>query len=401
MDNLIISVHELNTYVSDKLSADPFLEEVWVRGEITDFKFKHNMAYFSLKDEQSIVECMLFNCDEVMQYIEQLYDGQTIVVRGDISVYWKNGKYRIIVKEITFAGMGELYAKFNILKERLEMQGIFAEEHKKALPKIPQKIGIVTSKSGAVIEDIKNIANRRNPLIRLLLYSVKVQGEDAPSEIVKGIEYFNKHTDVDLLIVGRGGGSAEDLFAFNDESVVMAIYHSKIPVISAVGHETDFTLSDMAADLRAPTPSAAAEIAITLKDELVSSIKAYKYQIQDIMKTIFYEKRMQIKYNQSLLSKDAVYAKINLARYAVQSNTVQIEMQAKTLYNRLKVLYNHYKTSIELLNPMGAFERGYSVAIKNGSEIKSIKDVAIGDEIKILLKDGTLLAGIMHKEENK
>ncbi|MEG0584836.1 MAG: exodeoxyribonuclease VII large subunit [Christensenellaceae bacterium] len=401
MDNLIISVHELNTYVSDKLSADPFLEEVWVRGEITDFKFKHNMAYFSLKDEQSIVECMLFNCDEVMQYIEQLYDGQTIVVRGDISVYWKNGKYRIIVKEITFAGMGELYAKFNILKERLETQGIFAEEHKKALPKIPQKIGIVTSKSGAVIEDIKNIANRRNPLIRLLLYSVKVQGEDAPSEIVKGIEYFNKHTDVDLLIVGRGGGSAEDLFAFNDESVVMAIYHSKIPVISAVGHETDFTLSDMAADLRAPTPSAAAEIAITLKDELVSSIKAYKYQIQDIMKTIFYEKRMQIKYNQSLLSKDAVYAKINLARYAVQSNTVQIEMQAKTLYNRLKVLYNHYKTSIELLNPMGAFERGYSVAIKNGSEIKSIQDVAIGDEIKILLKDGTLLAGIMHKEENK
>ncbi|MEG2957249.1 MAG: exodeoxyribonuclease VII large subunit [Christensenellaceae bacterium] len=401
MDNLIISVHELNTYVSDKLSADPFLEEVWVRGEITDFKFKHNMAYFSLKDEQSIVECMLFNCDEVMQYIEQLYDGQTIVVRGDISVYWKNGKYRIIVKEITFAGMGEMYAKFNILKERLETQGIFAEEHKKALPKIPQKIGIVTSKSGAVIEDIKNIANRRNPLIRLLLYSVKVQGEDAPSEIVKGIEYFNKYTDVDLLIVGRGGGSAEDLFAFNDESVVMAIYHSKIPVISAVGHETDFTLSDMAADLRAPTPSAAAEIAITLKDELVSSIKAYKYQIQDIMKTIFYEKRMQIKYNQSLLSKDAVYAKINLARYAVQSNTVQIEMQAKTLYNRLKVLYNHYKTSIELLNPMGAFERGYSVAIKNGSEIKSIKDVAIGDEIKILLKDGTLLAGIMHKEENK
>ncbi|MEG1858859.1 MAG: exodeoxyribonuclease VII large subunit, partial [Christensenellaceae bacterium] len=254
MDNLIISVHELNTYVSDKLSADPFLEEVWVRGEITDFKFKHNMAYFSLKDEQSIVECMLFNCDEVMQYIEQLYDGQTIVVRGDISVYWKNGKYRIIVKEITFAGMGEMYAKFNILKERLETQGIFAEEHKKALPKIPQKIGIVTSKSGAVIEDIKNIANRRNPLIRLLLYSVKVQGEDAPSEIVKGIEYFNKHTDVDLLIVGRGGGSAEDLFAFNDESVVMAIYHSKIPVISAVGHETDFTLSDMAADLRAPTP---------------------------------------------------------------------------------------------------------------------------------------------------
>ncbi|MEF9864250.1 MAG: exodeoxyribonuclease VII large subunit, partial [Christensenellaceae bacterium] len=223
----------------------------------------------------------------------------------------------------------------------------------------------------------------------------------APSEIVKGIEYFNKHTDVDLLIVGRGGGSAEDLFAFNDESVVMAIYHSKIPVISAVGHETDFTLSDMAADLRAPTPSAAAEIAITLKDELVSSIKAYKYQIQDIMKTIFYEKRMQIKYNQSLLSKDAVYAKINLARYAVQSNTVQIEMQAKTLYNRLKVLYNHYKTSIELLNPMGAFERGYSVAIKNGTEIKSIQDVAIGDEIKILLKDGTLLAGIMHKEENK
>ncbi|MEG1393743.1 MAG: exodeoxyribonuclease VII large subunit [Christensenellaceae bacterium] len=401
MDNLIISVHELNTYVSDKLSADPFLEEVWVRGEITDFKFKHNMAYFSLKDEQSIVECMLFNCDEVMQYIEQLYDGQTIVVRGDISVYWKNGKYRIIVKEITFAGMGELYAKFNILKERLETQGIFAEEHKKALPKIPQKIGIVTSKSGAVIEDIKNIANRRNPLIRLLLYSVKVQGEDAPSEIVKGIEYFNKHTDVDLLIVGRGGGSAEDLFAFNDESVVMAIYHSKIPVISAVGHETDFTLSDMAADLRAPTPSAAAEIAITLKDELVSSIKAYKYQIQDIMKTIFYEKRMQIKYNQSLLSKDAVYAKINLARYAVQSNTVQIEMQAKTLYNRLKVLYNHYKTSIELLNPMGAFERGYSVAIKNGTEIKSIQDVTIGDEIKILLKDGTLLAGIMHKEENK
>ncbi|MEG0252105.1 MAG: exodeoxyribonuclease VII large subunit [Christensenellaceae bacterium] len=401
MDNLIISVHELNTYVSDKLSADPFLEEVWVRGEITDFKFKHNMAYFSLKDEQSIVECMLFNCDEVMQYIEQLYDGQTIVVRGDISVYWKNGKYRIIVKEITFAGMGELYAKFNILKERLETQGIFAEEHKKALPKIPQKIGIVTSKSGAVIEDIKNIANRRNPLIRLLLYSVKVQGEDAPSEIVKGIEYFNKHTDVDLLIVGRGGGSAEDLFAFNDESVVMAIYHSKIPVISAVGHETDFTLSDMAADLRAPTPSAAAEIAIALKDELVSSIKAYKYQIQDIMKTIFYEKRMQIKYNQSLLSKDAVYAKINLARYAVQSNTVQIEMQAKTLYNRLKVLYNHYKTSIELLNPMGAFERGYSVAIKNGTEIKSIQDVTIGDEIKILLKDGTLLAGIMHKEENK
>ena len=398
MDELVLSVAQLNTYVADKLSGDPFLEEIWIRGEVTDISIRQNTIYFVLRDDQAAIDCMLFNCEDALEYADTLAEGQIVLTRGDVSIYRKNGRYRLIVKELQMAGMGELYARFLQLKEKLEKKGVFAEERKRTLPKYPKKIGIVTSALGAAIQDIKNIAYRRNPAVKLMLYPVKVQGDAAPREIVRGIEYFNDHSDVDILIVGRGGGSAEDLFAFNDENVVMAIYRSRIPVVSAVGHETDYSLSDLAADLRAPTPSAAAEIAIPMGEEIADNLLLLKEKIQSRFAELVMTKEDQIRSYTRLLNKEVLAARLQNMGERMKNYDIQIKTEIKHLYHQLVLQYNNYRASIENLSPMSAFERGYAVAMRDDVEIRSVNDVAVGDEIRILLKDGTVLAGVKSKE---
>lgn len=398
MDELVLSVGELNTYVADRLSGDPFLEEIWVKGEVTDFSMRMSTIYFVLRDEQAAIDCMLFDCEDAQRYAEILAEGQTVLVRGDISIYRKNGKYRLIVRELQMAGMGELYMQFLLLKEKLQEKGVFDEARKRPIPKYPKKIGIVTSAQGAAIQDIKNIAQRRNPAIRLVLYPVRVQGLDAPSEIVRGIEYFNEYSDADVLIVGRGGGSAEDLAAFNDEGVVMAVYRSHIPVVSAVGHETDYSLSDMAADLRAPTPSAAAELVIPLGDEIENNLLLLKEDIQRRFLELICEKEDQVEDFKRRLNREVLIARVSGMNDKLLNYDAQIKTGIKHLYHRSLLQYNNYKAAVDNLSPMSAFDRGYSVAMHGENEIRSINDVSAGDEVRILLRDGSILAAVKDKE---
>ncbi len=398
MDELVLSVGELNTYVADKLSGDPFLEEIWIKGEVTDVAMRANTIYFVLRDEQAAIDCMLFDCEDALRYAEILAEGQTVLTRGDVSIYRKNGKYRLIVRELQMAGMGELYLRFLQLKEKLQKKGVFDEGRKRQIPKYPKKIGIVTSAQGAAIQDIKNIAQRRNPAVKLILYPVKVQGMDAPDEIMRGIDYFNENTDVDVMIVGRGGGSAEDLVAFNDELVVMSVYRSRVPIVSAVGHETDYTLCDMAADLRAPTPSAAAELTIPLGDEIAGELLLLRESIERRFWELIGKKEEQVYDYKRQLNREALAARVNGAHDKLGHFDAQIKTGIKHLYHRLILQYNHYKDAIENLSPFSAFERGYSVAMCGEDEIRSIDDVAVGDVIRVLLKDGSILAAVKDKE---
>lgn len=390
MDELVLSVHELNYYVADKLSGDPFLEEIWIKGEVSDVKRKYETLYFVMKDEAASVSCMLFHCQEALEASDMIVEGQTILVRGEISLYPKNGNYRIIVKETQMIGLGQLYARFQKIKEKLERIGVFDEARKRPIPKYPKKIGIVTSESGAVIQDIRNISMRRNPYVKLVLYPVKVQGSDAPAEIVRGIEYLNANTDADVLIVGRGGGSAEDLFAFNEEEVVLGIYRSRIPVISAVGHETDYTLSDMASDLRAPTPSAAAELAIPIRDEIFAGILSYKESISQSLFQLLYAKKSLYEQGRQAMQKGLIMLRLDHANSMLASTLATIKSNTLHLYKNKLMQYNSYKSAIENLSPLSAFERGYAIAMHNGQELRSAGDVKKDDEIDIILKDGTV-----------
>ncbi|WP_066683657.1 exodeoxyribonuclease VII large subunit [Christensenella intestinihominis] len=390
MDELVLSVHELNTYVSDKLSGDPFLEEIWIRGEVTDVNLRHDTLYFVLKDDMASVGCLLFNCAEAIECSDAIVEGQTILVRGEVSLYRKNGNYRIVVKEVERVGLGELYARFQRIREKLSKLGVFDEARKRPLPKYPKKIGIVTSGQGAAVQDIRNIAQRRNPQVKLVLYPVKVQGPDAPAEIVRGIEYLNESTDADLLIVGRGGGSAEDLFAFNEEEVVLSVYRSRIPVVSAVGHETDFTLCDMAADLRAPTPSAAAELAIPARDDIYSGILAFREGIAQRLFQILYEKKTVFEQGKRSLRREVLALRLSHAQEKIDAYRGTVKNSTLHLYKNRAMQYNSYKSAIENLSPMSAFERGYSIAMHEGKELRSVGEVAEGDIVEIILKDGTV-----------
>ena len=400
MDDLVLSVYELNSYVSDKLSSDPFLEEIWVRGEVTDVNLRHNTLFFVLKDDAASVSCMLFDCAEAIECADAIVEGQTILVRGEISLYRKNGNYRIIVKEVQQIGLGELYARFERIRARLDKLGVFDEARKRKLPPYPRKIAVVTSAQGAAIQDIRNIAQRRNPQVKLVLYPVKVQGPDAPADIVRGIEYFNENSDADILIVGRGGGSAEDLAAFNEEAVVMSVYRSRIPVVSAVGHETDFTLCDMAADLRAPTPSAAAELCIPARDDIYSHILSLREGITQRLFQILYEKKAVFEQYRQFLRRDLLMFRISHARSLADSNREFLKNAVLQLYKNRKMQYNGYKGAIENLSPISAFERGYSVAMYRGTELRSINSVGEGDEIEIILKDGSIKARVIRSISN-
>lgn len=401
MDNLVLSVFELNQYVADKLSSDPLLEEVWIKGEISDVTMRHNTVYFALKDDEALIDCMIFDCHEQsFCKLEDIYEGRSILVRGDVSIYRKNGKYRLLVRELQLAGMGDLLAQFKALKEKLEQQGIFLAEHKKALPKYPNTIGIVTSKSGAAIHDIKTVISRRSPHVQLKLYPVRVQGSDAPLEIERAIEYFNQQGGVDVLIVGRGGGSAEDLFAFNDERVVMAVYHSNIPVISAVGHESDVTLCDLAADFRAPTPSAAAEIAVPVAEDVRVDIEKIVYRIAERIKSLYEQRRMALDYARSLLHKEKILLRTTALHQKAQSFVHNADAKVRMLYQQRSAQYEMSLQTIESLNPFYIFSKGYSIALKNNVVLNSIRKVDVGEEFTLVLADGELIASVTQTKAN-
>ena len=390
-----MTVTDLNSYIKEKFVDDEFLNNVLVKGEISNFK-KHYTGhlYFTLKDENCLIKCVMFkNYAENLKFLPK--EGSKVIVFGTVSVYERDGVYQIYTKAMEEDGIGDLYQKFQQLKQKLEEQGYFDEKHKKAIPKMPKVIGVLTSKTGSVVKDIINVSTRRNPNVNIRIYPVPVQGEGAAEKIVKGIEYMNEHNLADVLIIARGGGSLEDLWPFNEEILAKAIYNSKLPIISAVGHETDFTIADFVADLRAPTPSAAAELAVPNIVDIKEKLEIYKNRLADALITKL--DYMHLRYEKCLSSR--VFKE---PKRFIYDNYLKIDTNLKKLENIIKLKQKEEKSKyielvskLDALSPLKTLTRGYSITLFNGNVVKSSKQLNVGDEVNIKFLDGDKNAKII------
>lgn len=385
----VITVKELNKYIKSKIDSDLLLSLVCVRGEISNFKHHYTgHMYMSLKDESGSIKAVMFRTSAAMLKFEPK-DGMNVLVTGRVSVYERDGQYQIYIENMIPDGIGQLYAAYEQLKSRLESEGYFDESHKRKIPEFPSTIGVVTAPNGAAVKDIINIVSRRYPLADIKIYPALVQGVGAKESICRGIEYLNENDFCDVIIVGRGGGSIEDLWAFNEECVAMAVYNSRIPVISAVGHETDFTISDFVADLRAPTPSAAAEIATPSLEEIEKSIKLSKKRLNLALAELVKYKKNQLN---SLIS-SKVFTNPELI----------FESKAKELDSMVSRLGEAYGDAIKkksdklsecayklfALNPINVLNRGYSVAYADGKTLKTKKDFEDVEDFELRISDAT------------
>lgn len=392
---MAVSVSDLNLYIKEKIAEDEALNAVVVKGEISNFKAHYTgHFYFTLKDDKSLIKCIMFK-----SYAERINfkpkDGMKVIVFGGVSVFERDGIYQIYAKAMMEQGVGDLYAAYEKLKEDLAKEGLFDESHKKKIPLKPKIIGVLSSQTGAVIRDIINVSTRRNPNCYIRLLPVPVQGPGAAKEIVKGIETMNEKKLADVIILARGGGSLEDLWPFNEEIVARAIYNSEIPIISAVGHETDFTIADFVSDLRAPTPSAAAELANPDIYELKNKIRTLNERARLSLKKKL--ELMKLKY-QSLMNSKVFTDPIQ----NMQNNYLRIDGFIKRLENSIvlkqKGVQKDFKSmalKLDALSPLKTMVRGFSIIEKDGKIIKSSKNLEKDDEVSIKLIDGNKQAKIM------
>ena len=391
-----ISVSELNNYMKNKVAEDEYLNSVLVKGEISNFKHHYTgHMYFTLKDESSLIKCVMFKTSTAtLNFVPK--DGMKVIVLGSVGVFERDGVYQIYCKAMQEDGIGNLYEAYEKLKAKLSEEGLFDESHKKQIPFMPKIIGVLTSNTGAVIRDIINVSTRRNPNVYIRLYPVPVQGEGAGIKIAKAIEYMNNKKLADVLIVGRGGGSLEDLWPFNEEIVARAIYNSEIPIISAVGHETDFTIADFVADLRAPTPSAAAELAVADISDIEYTINLYKRRLKMALKGK--TDLMRLRYDKCMSSK--VYKepldRINDYYMQIDMYVKQMENSALKTIKDSRIEATKLITKLDTLSPLKTLTRGYSITTDiNGKVISKVKDLKKDMEIKIKLQDGTKDARIV------
>ena len=394
-ENLAISVSELNKYIKEKISEDEALSNIIVKGEISNFKNHYTgHMYFTLKDENSLIKCIMFKT-----YAQRLNfmpkDGMKVFVLGGVSVFERDGIYQIYVKAMQEDGVGALYREYEELKKKLEQEGLFSQEHKKKIPLMPKIIGVLSSQTGAVIKDIINVSTRRNPNVYIRLLPVPVQGDGAAIKIADGIKVMNDKNLADVLIIARGGGSLEDLWPFNEEIVAHAIYNSKIPIISAVGHETDFTIADFVADLRAPTPSAAAELAVPDIYEIKQKIN----QAQNRLKILLSKKLEIIKLRYEKCINSAVFKEplriIRDRQLILDSYIKNLEKQIQEKKQQEKTKYVKLVSKLDALSPLKTLTRGYSIIEKNDKIVKSIKDLDSGDKVNLKLVDGEKQAEII------
>ena len=394
-EDMAISVTELNSYIKNKIADDEYLNNVLIKGEISNFKNHYTgHMYFTLKDENSLIKCVMFKTyAQKLEFMPK--DGMKVFVLGGVSVFERDGVYQIYVKAMQEDGVGILYKKYEELKQRLDEEGYFAEEHKKQIPQMPKIVGVLTSQTGSVIRDIINVSTRRNPNVNIRLYPVPVQGEGAAEKIADGIKFMNENNLADVLILARGGGSLEDLWPFNEEIVAHAIYNSQIPIISAVGHETDFSISDFVSDLRAPTPSAAAELAVPDIYEVKQKINTYQNRLRLIL--VKKVEIMKLRYEKCMSSRVFKEPLRN-----INDNYLKIDTYIKTLENIIKTKQKEEKTKyieliskLDTLSPLKTLTRGYSLVEQKGKIIKSAKDVKSGDKIDIKFTDGTKQAEIV------
>ena len=384
-----LTVKELNIYIKTLVDRDEFLNNVYVRGEISNFKRHYTgHLYFTLKDGESLIKCVMFK-SYTQNIVFEPKDGMAVLILGTVAVYERDGVYQIYVKGMEPDGVGALHTAYEQLKQKLELKGMFDEKYKKPIPMLPKSIGVVTSKTGAVIRDIINVTTRRLPNVNIKLFPAAVQGVGAAETIVKGIKYFNEQRNVDLIIIARGGGSLEDLWPFNEEITANAIFESELPIISAVGHETDFTIADFVADLRAPTPSAAGELAVPDRNEII-------WKLQNI------NRRLSLSLTKKVEGMNNRYQKVMNSRVMknpldlLNERRVLLDNAIKNLEKNITIEFKNKKlnlvksiTALDTLSPLKTLARGYSIVEAcKGNVIKSIKNLKSNDEISIILNDG-------------
>ena len=421
MDVKYVTISDLTRYIKAKFDIDNHLQRVYLKGEISNFKHHtRGHFYFTLKDETSRIMAVMFQSNAKDINFEP-QDGMKVLVMGRISVYETTGNYQIYVEKMDQDGLGNLYLEFEKLKKKLAAEGLFNDEHKRKFTKYPNKIGIITAPTGAAIKDILSTIKRRYPICETILFPALVQGSGAKESIVKNIELAQKY-DLDLIICGRGGGSIEDLWAFNEEVVARAIYNCKIPIISAVGHEIDFTIADYVADLRAPTPTGAAEMAVPNISDLNNLIKQYQIRCNEATNNIIKNKTLQLdKLKNSYILKnplslyeikeqklDNLIDNLNKNIINILSNkkhkyekiiVSNILKNPKDLFIRKEHKYQILLNKIDLLNPLNILKKGYSVVKKENKIIKSIKDIKEKDEINITLNEGIIYANVIRKDD--
>ncbi|NLL00272.1 MAG: exodeoxyribonuclease VII large subunit [Clostridiales bacterium] len=393
------TVTEINQYIKNMFIRDPYLNHIYVKGEVSNCKYHTSgHIYFTLKDSQGQLTCVMF-AGQRRGLTFLMEEGQSVIVLGSISVYERDGKYQLYANKIILDGLGALYERFEKLKKDLQAEGLFDKAKKKAIPPYPKRVGIVTASTGAAIQDIINISKRRNPYVQLILYPALVQGAGAAESIVRGIKALDK-LKPDVIIVGRGGGSIEDLWAFNEEIVARAIYSSSTPIISAVGHETDVTIADYVADLRAPTPSAAAELA-------VNDYITFTNLLQDYKRRIFKAAMNNVTYHQSKLRELKLRLLYASPSYQIKQKRQQLmdmeqrlsylmERKLKDAQHRLEL----YITRLEGLSPLAKLKKGYAlVRGEDGLPVQSIKKVIKDDELMITLIDGEIISKVVDTRE--
>lgn len=377
MKTLTLTVFQFNSFVKQIFDAEEFLSNIAIIGEVTNFKISGDNAFFDLKDENAMISCVKFGASDL-----NIKNGQMVQVVGKVNFYIKSGRLNFLVRQASPYGQGDLYQKFLMLKEKLEKEGYFREDIKKEIPKFAKKIGVVTSPTGAVIRDIINVTKSKNPYTDIIVYPAKVQGIGAENEIAKGIRYFNTRDDIDTIIVARGGGSLEDLSPFNTERVVLEIFASKKPIISAVGHETDFTLCDFASDLRVPTPSVGAEVAVFDYYEQVEKIKKIAQN-----NFLFLSKKLSDNKKHLKLVTGSIIDKIKLK---ITSSKLNLKSSVESISNKMGLILSKKKTELDKTileiskhNPLEILKNGYAVLMVDGKKISNSNTLNIGDKIEI------------------
>lgn len=390
----VYTVKQVNSYIKNMFTQDFMLNRIYVKGEVSNCKYHTSgHIYFSLKDESGTIACVMF-AGQRGGLSFHMREGQQIIVFGSVNVYERTGSYQLYAQEIRLDGEGTLYEKYQMLKQELEEMGMFAPEYKKAIPRYAKRIGVVTAPTGAAVRDIMNISARRNPYVQLLLYPAQVQGEGAKESIVRGIRMLETK-NVDVIIVGRGGGSIEDLWAFNDECVARAIFDCQVPVISAVGHETDVTIADYVADLRAPTPSAAAELAVWDYRQLQGYLDECRLRMNRSMTGTFRINRLRLKELDVRLS----YLHPRHKLQDQQQRLIELEEELRTLMrDRVKEARHRLAIQIEKLNglsPVRKLNQGFAyVEEADGGVVKSIRQVEKGDELTVYVTDGLIRTSV-------
>lgn len=399
----IFTVKEITLYIRHKLTSDEALLDIWVQGEISNF-VHHSSGhyYFTLKDEHSQLPCAMFRwANEGLKFTPK--DGMKILAKGSIDVYTPQGRYNFVVSEMHPKGVGELYLRFQQLKEGMAKEGLFDVKFKKPIPRFPNRVGIITSPTGAALRDIMNIMKRRFPCAEILVVPTLVQGENAAEDIVRSIRLLNIYKHVDVAIVGRGGGSIEDLWPFNEEIVARAIFDSKVPIISAVGHETDFTISDFVADLRAATPSSAAELAVPNKNDVMRQISALRDNLFQNLQSLLRMHKKHVEGVRTALRPRLLIDRIVQYQQHTDDLTSKLIMQMKHNLEMHLSRFNALTEMLDAVSPLATLRRGYSITLKLPGEyaIDTVEKAKVGDEVKVIIQDGEMRCNINDIEKTE